>query len=218
MSIHRFQYRSKRTPLLFPAGCPCLHLFSSFLFFISAYFQLLCYVPIRLRARNVRLSGRISSISRKTTSWLLRRHLPLVVLGVFRFRAFPSSRNRNSYGWRWTCSVGRVFRPARIETTWESEKTKSVDRVTVSAGESDVLSRFIEKRRLSTTTIAGRSGIQFREAGHRWRIIPSLFRVTLHHVRLHFYGLSLSISQFWFSIILFLFQTLFYLRVYICSF
>ena len=217
MSIHRFQYRSKRTPLLFPAGCPCLHLFSSFLFFLSAYFQLLwlrsdspsCAKRTLVRSDFVHLAENDLLIAEKTSSAGCPRSFP--------FSGFSILEEQNSYGWRWTCSVGRVFRPARIETTWESEKT-SVDRVTVSAGESDVLSRFIEKRRLSTTTIAGRSGIQFREAGHRWRIIPSLFRVTLHHVRLHFYGLSLSISQFWFSIILFLSQTLFYLRVYICSF
>jgi len=40
----------------------------------------------------------------------------------------------------------RISFAESIETTWQSEKA-SVDRVTVSAGESDVLLRFIEKRR-----------------------------------------------------------------------
>jgi len=160
-----YQYRSKRILLLFPAGCPSSPSAPFFFFSASAYFQLLRCAPIRLRARNVRLAGRISSVSRKTTSWLLRRHLPPVssessVFGLFRSRG-------TGFLWPTMNMLGRtrISFVESIETTWQSEKA-SADRVTVSAGESDVLLRFIEKRRsFIDDPIAGRSGIQFRESG-----------------------------------------------------
>lgn len=90
------------------------------------------------RSNFVRLAENDLLIAEKTSSVGVLRSLPI--------SGFSVLEKEDSYGRRLTCSVGRVFRPPRVETTWESEKA-SVDRVTVSAGESDVLPRFIEKRR-----------------------------------------------------------------------
>lgn len=124
-----YQYRSKRIPLLFPAVHPPFFSRRLFSFLLStfAYFQLLHCAPIRFRARNVRLASRISSVSRKTTFWLLRRQVFRRCPRSSPFSGFSILEEKDSYGRRWTCSVGRVFRPPRVETIWESEKA-SVDR------------------------------------------------------------------------------------------
>lgn len=110
------------------------------------------------------------------------------------FSGFSILEEKDSYDRRWTCSVGRVFRPLRVETIWESEKA-SVDRVTVSAGESDVLPRFIEKRRSFIDDYYRRSlrNTISRVGTPVANNSVSPLAVTLCRARLHFHVLPLYI-------------------------
>lgn len=140
------QYKSKRIPLLFPAGCfpVLLRLFSSFLFslLIFSFSAALRFASVREKYA-WQVGFRPSRGKRPPDCWEdIFRRCPRSPP----FSGFFVLEEEDSYDRRWTCSVGRVFRSPRVETTWESEKA-SVDRVPVSAGESDVLLRFIEKRR-----------------------------------------------------------------------
>lgn len=139
-----YQYRSN-IPLLFPAGYPPFFPFSfSFLHLCLFSASPLCSDSLPCAKRTlgksdfVRLAENDLLIAEETSSAGVLRSSP--------FSGFSILEEKDSYGRRWTCSVGRVFRPLRVETIWESEKA-NVDRVTVSAGESDVLPRFIEKHR-----------------------------------------------------------------------
>lgn len=184
MSIYR--YGSKSIFLLLPAGA----VFFLFLFFpLSCLFSvpphLFLASPLRFdsplcasETYTWQVRFRSSRRKRPPDCWedIVRRCL----LGVPRSRAFPSfiGVEEDSYGRQWIRSVGRVFRPSGIKT--ESLRRWAQSNCTVYLGErklrrSDVLQGFIGKRRSFIDDYypsrAGRSGIQFREPGHRCRII-----------------------------------------------
>jgi len=127
---------------------------------------------------------------------LLRGRLPLVRRFFRRPRGFLSSRKRILTAGESTLGRTRVSPSPGVERRPGGFEKAGIAGVTVSAGGSDILPGFIEKRRSFIDDYYRRSlrNTISREPGHRWRIIPPHLRVTLHRARLHFHALSLPVS------------------------
>lgn len=154
-----------------------------FLFFLAfsrclrTYFQLLCCASIRFRASPKHTLGR-SDFARLVENDLLiaEKTSSVGVLGVL--ESFPSfiGVGEDSYGRQWIRSVGRVFRPSGKTRIWEGGRRVTVA-YTLASGSyggamfSRGLSRNVARLSATTNPGVGRSGIQFREPGHRCRII-----------------------------------------------